>query len=71
MTDVDVDARRPHPVEHRLLAQVAARHAVAHLGQGDGDRAHPGPADADDVQAQGSTEVERRRGSWVVGTVTR
>ena len=38
VADVDGDARRPDPVEHRLLAQVAARHRVAHLGEDDGDR---------------------------------
>ena len=58
MTDRHGDAGRPDPVEDRLLAYVAAGHGVAHLGKHDGDRRHPRPADPDDVQAPGSTEVE-------------
>ena len=72
MTDRDGDPRRPDPVEDRLLAEIAARHRVAHLRKDDGDRRHPRPADPDDVQAPGSTEVEgclqlgRRHGDTTV-----
>ena len=50
MTDVDLHARRPHPIERGLFAQVAARDLVAHLGEHDGDGAHPRSPDADDVE---------------------
>ena len=61
MTDVDGDAGRPQPVEGRRLAQVAARHVVAHLGQDEGDGAHARPADTDDVVAAGHGQVDRHR----------
>ena len=42
VADVDVDPGGPESVEHLALAQVDARHVVAHLGERDGDRAHAG-----------------------------
>ncbi len=58
-----VDAGRPHAVEHRLLAEVAAGDAVAHLGQGDGDGRHARTADADRrAGASGRTDPAARRG---------
>ena len=40
VADVDGDAGGAQPVEHRQLAEVAARHVVAHLGEDEGDGAH-------------------------------
>ena len=63
MPDVNGDARRPQAVEHGLVADVAAGHAVPHLGEDDGDRRHPRAADADDVQPSWPGEVHRARGT--------
>ena len=67
VADVDGDARSAQPVERGQLAEVAAGHVVAHLGQGQGDGAHPRPTHADDVVAAGAREVERgvERGSSI------
>jgi hypothetical protein len=59
VTDVNLDAGRPYPLEHRVFAQVAPRHVVAHLCQRDRDRAHPGATDADDVETTGTRQIER------------
>ena len=64
VADVHVDAGGADPVEHRLVTDVAARHGVAHLGEGDGDGGHARTTDADDVQPQRSGEVERRTGRF-------
>ena len=61
MTDVHADPRRPEPLEHLTLPDVATRHVVAHAGKGDRDRAHPWPADADDVDATRLSEVGDHR----------
>ena len=69
VADVDRHAGGAHAVEDRLLAEVAARHRVAHLGEGDGDGAHARPAHADDVETEGAGQVERGgRGRNGVGT---
>ena len=60
MADVDVDAGGAQAVEHLVLADVDARHGVAHLRQRQRDRAHPGPADADHVQPLRRREIEGR-----------
>ena len=62
MADVDVDTCRPHSIERGLFPEVAAGDLVAHLGEHDGDGAHPRPADADDVEPQPPREVDRGNG---------
>ena len=59
--DRDRHARSTDTFEHRVLTQVGSGHVVAHLGEGDGDRAHARAADADDVQTPGGTEIEGGR----------
>ncbi len=63
VADVHGDAGDAQPVEHRRLAEVAARHGVAHLGEDEGDGAHARAADADDVEPQRwGRQVERGDG---------
>ena len=69
VTDGHGDAGRADAVEHRLLAEVAAGHGVAHLGEDDGDRRHARSADADDVQPPRLDRGRGRRCGWVIVTV--
>jgi hypothetical protein len=65
VADPHVDPGGPHAIEHGLFAQVAARHGVAHLGQGDGDRRHPRAAHTDDMQPLPAGQVQRGYGPGV------
>ncbi|CAB4692833.1 unannotated protein [freshwater metagenome] len=48
------------PIEYWLLANVAARHIVTHLGQHNCDSAHARPAHANDMKALGLAEIDWR-----------
>ena len=48
------------PIEYWLLANVAARHIVTHLGQHKCDSAHARPAHANDMKALGLAEIDWR-----------
>ncbi len=62
LRDEALDAEQPQPVEARVLVQVRAAHAVAHLGEDRRVRAHARAADADDVDAPRLGEVEHGTG---------
>ena len=62
MTHLHIDVGGTQAIEHRPLADVAATHAMPHLGEHDGNRAHAGAADADHVKTLWRRQVERGDG---------
>ncbi|CAB4869850.1 unannotated protein [freshwater metagenome] len=57
--DVNLHAGATEAVEHRDLAQVAARDGVTHLREHESERAHSGTAYPDDVVPAGARQVKR------------
>jgi hypothetical protein len=49
VADADLHAGGAHSLQHRALANVAARDVMTHFGECDGDGAHAGATDADHV----------------------
>jgi hypothetical protein len=62
VADADLHAGGAHSLQHRALANVAARDVMTHFGERDGDGAHAGATDADHVQRTRLTQVERGDG---------
>ena len=69
VADVDVDAGRPHPVEHRLVPEVAARHVCGPSGRGRWrSRDMPGPPTPITCRRRGRDRSRGARGASVGST---